>query len=558
MAKFYFLKTVMSKGQLRMRFLDKQKTESGKTISTFLNVKCDKLIRSKYPVGSIFYTAAFSEVGKYYDAPNVASMSVATKEVRDEYKKYQELVSSDESKSELPTPKTLYETLKRDVCKRPTIEDDGFFIKDEDWLILLRNIKQKVNTLMTGPTGSGKCLGKDTPILMYDGSIKMVQDVKVGDKLMGPDSQPRNVLSTTVGKEELFKIIPKKGDPWICNRSHILSLKRTNDKTSLSGSICNVSINEYLNWSKTHKHIYKQWRTSVEFEEKEIYLDPYFLGLWLGDGETDRPTICTSDNEIVNFIDNYAKELKCKMSTLLEPSKANSYSIVGIIPEGEKKDCRKRTNIQKLMDIYSLFGNKHIPKEYLYNSRSVRLKVFAGLIDSDGSNSKGCYDYTTKLESLKNDVVYLCRSLGYYVKISTKKIKEKSYWRLSISGNFDDVPVLLNRKKIIRKQKKDVLKTSFTIESQGLGDYYGFEIDRDKLFLLGDFTVTHNTSIIKLACDKLGIPLSVYDMGSMFDPVSGLLGVHRLQEGGVSIFDYAKFTDDIQKPGVILLDEISR
>lgn len=144
------------------------------------------------------------------------------------------------------------------------------------------------------------------------------------------------------------------------------------------------------------------------------------------------------------------------------------------------------------------------------------------------------------------------------LKFLLKKIKEKSYWRLSISGNFDDVPVLLNRKKIIRKQKKDVLKTSFTIESQGLGDYYGFEIDRDKLFLLGDFTVTHNTSIIKLACEKLGIPLSVYDMGSMFDPVSGLLGVHRLQEGGVSIFDYAKFTDDIQKPGVILLDEISR
>ena len=74
-------------------------------------------------------------------------MLFRSEEVRDEYKKYQELVSSDESKSELPTPKTLYETLKRDVCKRPTIEDDGFFIKDEDWLILLRNIKQKVNTV---------------------------------------------------------------------------------------------------------------------------------------------------------------------------------------------------------------------------------------------------------------------------------------------------------------------------------------------------------------------------------------------------------------------------
>lgn len=69
---------------------------------------------------------------------------------------------------------------------------------------------------------------------------------------------------------------------------------------------------------------------------------------------------------------------------------------------------------------------------------------------------------------------------------------------------------------------------------------------------------TGKTEMVMLACRKLGIRCSVYDMGSMHDPVSGLLGVHRLQQGGVSVFDYAKFTQDIQKPGVILLDELSR
>lgn len=66
------------------------------------------------------------------------------------------------------------------------------------------------------------------------------------------------------------------------------------------------------------------------------------------------------------------------------------------------------------------------------------------------------------------------------------------------------------------------------------------------------------TELVMLACRKMGIRCSVYDMGSMHDPVSGLLGVHRLQQGGVSVFDYAKFTQDIQQPGVILLDELSR
>ena len=71
-------------------------------------------------------------------------------------------------------------------------------------------------------------------------------------------------------------------------------------------------------------------------------------------------------------------------------------------------------------------------------------------------------------------------------------------------------------------------------------------------------TGTGKTELVMLACKRLGIECNVYDMGSMYDPVSGLLGVHRLVKGGVSVFDYAKFTQDIQKPGVILLDELSR
>ena len=69
---------------------------------------------------------------------------------------------------------------------------------------------------------------------------------------------------------------------------------------------------------------------------------------------------------------------------------------------------------------------------------------------------------------------------------------------------------------------------------------------------------TGKTELVMLACRKLGLRCSVYDMGSMYDPVSGLLGVHRLQKGGESVFDYAKFTFDIQQPGVVLLDELSR
>lgn len=98
----------------------------------------------------------------------------------------------------------------------------------------------------------------------------------------------------------------------------------------------------------------------------------------------------------------------------------------------------------------------------------------------------------------------------------------------------------------------------------------GFYVDPDNWYLLLrnisnqintmiiGATGTGKTELILLACEKLGLPCHVYDMGSMYDPVAGLLGVHRLQEGGVSTFDYAKFTQDISEPGVVLLDELSR
>lgn len=70
-------------------------------------------------------------------------------------------------------------------------------------------------------------------------------------------------------------------------------------------------------------------------------------------------------------------------------------------------------------------------------------------------------------------------------------------------------------------------------------------------------TGTGKTELCLLACKRLGIPCTVYDMGSMHDPLSQMLGTHRLK-GGQSVFEYARFAEDVQKPGVILLDELSR
>src|SRR6476620_6526132 len=70
----------------------------------------------------------------------------------------------------------------------------------------------------------------DTPILMYDGSIKKIQDIKTGDVVMGDDSTSRKVLSTTTGKDIMYDIIHVKGDKYTVSSDHILSIKYSNKK----------------------------------------------------------------------------------------------------------------------------------------------------------------------------------------------------------------------------------------------------------------------------------------------------------------------------------------
>jgi len=157
---------------------------------------------------------------------------------------------------------------------------------------------------------------------------------------------------------------------------------------------------------------------------------------------------------------------------------------------------------------YNMLDNKHIPDIYKYNSRDVQLSILAGLIDSEGYNHMNCYDICLVNETLLDDIIYISRSLGFSAyKKECKKVctngkngrVEGTYYRTIIHGKgLDEIPVILERKRVeARQQIKNALVTGIHLEPLGEGDYYGFEIDGNHRFLLGDFTVTHNTSSIK-------------------------------------------------------------
>jgi superfamily II DNA or RNA helicase len=357
-------------------------------------------------------------------------------------------------------------------------------------------------------TGGGKCLGKDTPILMFNGAIKKVQDIISGDLIMGPDSKLRNVLSTCTGKEMLYKVTPTKGDPYIINESHILSLKVTNishkrvtapdGKKYSAGEIVNISVKDYLSSSLTFKHVAKGYRVGLNFSNKDtLPIPPYILGLWLGDGNSNRMGFATKDIEIVNSINEYAINSGCYVRSEIIEGKCPMYYISGLKSRGVKGGSNlPLTALQK----EGLINNKHIPHKYLTASYDDRLNLLAGLVDSDGYSHHSGYDFIFKNEKIADGLCFIARSVGLSAyKMPCKKTCYNNgvvgnYFRVSISGNCSIIPAKLKRRiSPIRKQIKSTLLTGIKVDAIGIGDYYGFDIDGDRLFVLGDFTVTHNT-----------------------------------------------------------------
>jgi hypothetical protein len=251
--------------------------------------------------------------------------------------------------------------------------------------------------------GVGKCHAYDTPILMHDGSIKLVQDIMIGDTLMGDDSSARTVLSLAQGEDVLYDIIQSNGMTYRVNSEHILVLKGCEDNSEIH----EIEVRNYLTLPDSLKKGLYGYSTFVEFPELETEIDPFYAA--------------------------------------------------------EKFD-----------------ENIHIPKEYLYNSVKKRMKYFFGLVNNFGN----LQDEVFIIYKQSADLTYLGRSLGFNVKTI-----------YAMTGS-EEVPYTRFHKDTTSR---------IMVNEVGRGKYYGFTLDGNHRYLLGDFTVTHNT------CTAINIAEKYYD-----------------------------------------------
>lgn len=371
--------------------------------------------------------------------------------------------------------------------------------------------KDKFIILVTGGRG---CEDPDTPIMMADLTIKPIKDIKVGDKVMGDDGTPRNVLHTLSGRSKMYHVHQTNAEDYVVNDAHILTLRKKpsamkpygestrygtprhpNGRYPQYGAIADIPIEEYIGKSERFKNNFLGVKSSsIAYPYQDVLIEPYMLGLWLGDGTAMYPRLTNPDEEIVEYIEDYCARHN---QVFKKEWSKGAYRIGAVSEEGK---IGSNDFLNKLKS-YNLINNKHIPQEYISNSENVRLELLAGLIDTDGSyDPLGDYEIIQKSEPLARQIKFIADTLGFRTSIRTKKgrIGEKDYglyYRVSISGDIKRIPCKVRRKQCFLEnyQHRSWLTSRLTITENGIGDWCGMILDGNHRYLHADGTITHNS-----------------------------------------------------------------
>jgi len=437
---------------------------------------------------------------------------------------------------------------------------------------LLACVRAQITPLVVGPPGVGKCLGEGTPVLLADGRVLPVEQIVVGDRLMGPDGRARTVLSTTMGRAPLYRIEPLKGEPWICNDVHVLTLVN-----SYNDEIIDIPLDKWHASGPSFKHDHKQFSVGINAFENRFDafgsqpIDPYFLGVWFGDGSKSlrhnvggdavaKVAVSKPDPEILALCEEQARKWELHVRTEYgndgAPANCPTHNIAS-----EKGGMNRL--LQTLRDLVG--PEIKVPESYLRGPRHVRMQFLAGFLDTDSELANNCFVISQVREDWARAVWWLARSLGFCATITSRtgrckrkdgSIFEGTYHVVTISGDTDQIPMRIPRKQAQpRQQKKIATRTGFVTTPLGWGDYYGFMLDGDGRFLLGDFTVTHNTALMRAVAADADMPCHEL-LASNCDAVD-IAGLPYIVNGELRRALIPQIKACVDQPGLLFLDELT-
>lgn len=423
---------------------------------------------------------------------------------------------------------------------------------------------RKLHNTSWGFLCPAECFDPETEILMWDGTSKYAKNIIIGDVLIDDLGNPTTIRTTCSGLKNMYDVIPDKHN-FMKHRvtdNHILTLKIRGHKSIRKSTrkdrkythiveylnreevkfqekyfnslkeaeefvnsfnddnTLDITIEKFLKLNKKTKENLVLFKTEgINWTKKNVEMDPYLLGMWLGDGLSTGSGFALNyktDNEILAYWESWAQE----NGAIITKGKRYNFSIVSKKNKeaNEYGLCNRveEAPLKKYLRKYNLLNNKHIPNEYLTNDRETRLKVLAGLIDTDGSvRAKGheiriCQGPANY--QIIDDAYTLAMSLGFSCGVKegtsqwtdekTEDKKFSTYKELTITGDkLYEIPTLLPRKKLFPiENKTDLIRSKsfmcskFSLSEVGIGPYVGWQLhDKRGRFCLKDGLASHNT-----------------------------------------------------------------
>lgn len=321
------------------------------------------------------------------------------------------------------------------------------------------NFMTKMNQrgiLLYHSVGSGKCMAAGTMILMHDGTQKEIQNIKVGDKIMGDDSSPREVLSLASGKDQMFNVW-YGSNKYTVNSDHVLCLK--------------TDTYPYCHKTQNQKTVFYLKEGNVKFKEFSLEED-----------ETRFMKTCTE--KIIHVT------VKDYLSSPDLVANARGYKV---------KVNFKSANVKTDPLFVGAFNaRKGIPvsREYIINDIRVRERLIAGVINSKGKliTRKGVRAYSLKFQKehkkFMNQIVFSLNSMGILHNIK----KNNDQYIIIIYGKELN-RIAQHNGNLAAEYGNESIEDGYKINVKFIGDgqYYGFTISGNRRYLLSDCTVTHNT-----------------------------------------------------------------
>lgn len=358
---------------------------------------------------------------------------------------------------------------------------------------LLENLQNnRFNIFMTSRQ-MGKACTLDTPIITPTGFTTM-RDIEVGDVIYGKDGKEATVsfITEVMNDKVVYEIEFDDGEKIKACEEHLWEVSTTNwqrcsNKNRVLSTKELIPLYETLQNRSKPASIFIETCNCVDFKNKNVEIDPYVLGLWLGDGNR-------CDGRIICSIEDYEHYKEKLNQNNIEISDFR------LDKRSDNTGCFNVIGLTRKIRLNNLKKNKHIPHDYIFNDKEMRLELLRGLMDSDGYCAKnGTCQFYQSDEELIDQVKLLLSTLGIKSKKTVHETKHKLAYRLTfVTRDFDvfSLERKLDRQYKIKnhpKNKRHYIKYIKKIDSEPVRC---LQVDNeDHLFLCGKSLIpTHNTA----------------------------------------------------------------